>query len=126
MTASGNQREWERISYNHPEVVLKMDRRRVYKGITSDVSLGGLFVKTQTPPRDIEQGEEGTLIFVSHKGKETQFPCETIRISEGGIAIQFLDSRAAFGISLVQEIFEGFQEKHDETRGNIKNRYKSK
>lgn len=97
-------RSHDRISFQH-QVILELPDRKIFYGITQDVSLRGVFLITNDLPNGIETGDKGFLQITITK-QPKKFPCMVAHIRNQGIGLKLLDEGIQFGASLTEALMQ--------------------
>ena len=97
------QRNWERLEYQ-ASLILVLDSNRRFEGVTRDVSLGGTFLTMASPLSNLAIGEIGEVHIVGGPNNTLVFPCKVVRVTDHGVAIEFLGNQAAFGAFITHDM----------------------
>ncbi|MBF0141843.1 MAG: hypothetical protein HQL57_05485 [Magnetococcales bacterium] len=91
-------------------LLLALDGLQAIPGKSRDVSLSGVFFVPDAlrDLRLVRHGHRGSLTMSAGEGP-LRFPCEVIRVAEGGLALNLHDRQAAFGMAVTQEIFNSLK-----------------
>ncbi len=96
-------RKWDR--HKHSKVLyLELDNGLRFKGKSSDVSLGGLFLLVEGGTQSVKDCTEGTLRLMSGEDMHS-FPCEIIRRTHDGFALAITERQAGFAMAISHDIF---------------------
>ncbi|MEO5377279.1 MAG: PilZ domain-containing protein [Magnetococcus sp. DMHC-6] len=108
--AINKNRQWQRQGYQ-VQMVFKCDEEIQIIGSTRDVSLSGVFFVPDHPnfERPI-RGQQGVL-ELTMSGETHIFPCQVIRCSAEGIALNLHGKQAFFGMVLTHGIFKEVMDK---------------
>lgn len=106
---SQKRRQFDRHLFQK-EVILTFSDDSEFRGVTKDISLSGLFIASTASTQGIEPGHKGELRLTADDD-ENVFPFAVIRAFPDGLAIQLDKDQAAFGQTMVQEIFQDLKDK---------------
>ncbi|MBF0435779.1 MAG: response regulator [Magnetococcales bacterium] len=98
-------RNWERQEYQ-TGMTLELNSGIVISGYTLDVSLGGVFLLTDTPLTHISLGDKGT-IHIKIAQLNLAFPCVVARINPRGIGVNFIAKQSEFGMMISHDMTLG-------------------
>ncbi len=88
---NGQTRSSDRIGFV-TSLVVRTNSGKVFTGETTDVSLTGAFLHTDTAPTDVVAGEPGAAeITVQEGGRDVSmvFPCVVARVTATGLGLDF-------------------------------------
>ncbi len=90
------------------QIIIKLTDGTQIKGLTNDVSLGGVSLDVNNIPSQIKTGLTAELHIVLENGnKSSAFKCNIVRVSKKSIGIK-LDKKSApkFGIMLTKNLYK--------------------
>ncbi|NQV46872.1 MAG: GAF domain-containing protein [Rhodospirillaceae bacterium] len=96
------QRRWERLEYQTGMALLLEDGRR-FEGVTLDVSLTGVLLKTENPPEGLIIGDLGELHIIP-TDENLRFPCKVVRITDTKVGLNFHDKQSSFGMFVTHDM----------------------
>lgn len=119
-----NHRNWDRYTHDK-RLVLALSDGRTFQGQSRDVSLSGLFFLTEDDTTQVSAKETGTLRLTAGDGAIHSFPCEVVRKTPEGIALNLTNQQAEFGFVISQDIFYDLKAKGArKKRGSQRQRHK--